>query len=264
LAQDAGNGRIDFPISFLSTGGPMRHTIVFALILAASGLISSYAQVPIKGNILARIFMKNRNDPALFSKEFWERGDYRVSPVTEMEFRESGNTTLLRIRRGTGDDWVSLDVNTIQRIEFNVMDKPVPGPVPRGTTSSVFIASPGHNAYLFERGRLTSPSGNFTLLMQTDGNLVLYKSECVENPSCAVWDSRTFREQGQYYLAMQDDGNLVIYRGRPPDDAGKAIWATRTDRTKSNYFLSLQDDGSLVICIGTGPSDNKGVIWSSK
>ena len=87
---------------------------------------------------------------------------------------------------------------------------------------------------------------------------------CVENPSCAVWNSGTFRERGQYHLAMQDDGNLVIYLGRPPDDASKAIWNTSTFRTKSNYFLSLQDDGSIVICLGTGPSDNKGVIWSSK
>ena len=124
----------------------MKHTItiVFALILAASGLTSSHAQAPIRGNILAQIFVKNSTSLALkLNLEFWKRGDYFVSPVTEMEFRKSGNTTLLRIRRGTGDDWVSLDVNTIQRIDFNVMDKPVPGPVPPGTGGPTTEPSPG-------------------------------------------------------------------------------------------------------------------------
>ncbi len=146
-------------------------------------------------------------------------------------------------------------------------DTPSPATDPgsaHGSATAAMAARPGRNAYLFETEKLASPNGKFTLLMQTDGNLVIYKSECVENPGCAVWNSRTYRETGQYYLAMQDDGNLVIYRGRPPDDSSKAIWNTQTYRERGSYFLSVQDDGSLAIHAGTAPSGDKGVIWSSK
>jgi hypothetical protein len=131
---------------------------------------------------------------------------------------------------------------------------------------SILKASPGHTARIYENGRLTSPSGNYVLIMQDDGNLVLYRGECANNPtpSCAVWDSRTHRERGSYYLAMQEDGNLVVYRGRPPDNPSNAIWDSRTFRSLGNYFLAVQDDGNVVIYEGTGMSDNRGAIWSIK
>jgi len=133
-------------------------------------------------------------------------------------------------------------------------------------TDSVLRASRGHASFLFENGRLTSPSGNYFLLMQTDGNLVLYRGECAggPTPSCAVWQTQTHREPGNYHLAMQDDGNLVVYRGRPPDDPSKAIWDSHTSGLGGEYFLSVQDDGNIVIYRGRGPADNRGAIWSSK
>lgn len=132
--------------------------------------------------------------------------------------------------------------------------------------NSILRASPGHNARLYEKGRLTSPSGTYVLIMQVDGNLVLYRGECASSPSpsCAVWDSHTYREEGHYYLAMQDDGNLVVYRGRPPENPSNAIWNSQTFRSVGDYFLAVQDDGNVVIYMGTGPEDNRGAIWSIK
>lgn len=141
-----------------------------------------------------------------------------------------------------------------------------PGSAFAAPRDSILRASPGHTTRLYEKGKLTSPSGNYVLIMQDDGNLVLYRGECsnTPSPSCAVWDSRTHREQGNYYLAMQEDGNLVVYRGRPPENPSNAIWDSRTFRAHGNYFLAVQDDGNVVIYEGTELSDNRGAIWSIK
>ena len=59
--------------------------------------------------------------------------------------------------------------------------------------------------------KLTSDNGQFTLCMQSDGNLVLYSGD---NP---LWESRT---QGKghppYRLVMQENSNLCIYYGSLP------------------------------------------------
>ena len=59
--------------------------------------------------------------------------------------------------------------------------------------------------------KLTSDNGQFTLCMQSDGNLVLYSGD---NP---LWESRT-RGMGHppYRLVMQENSNLCIYYGSLP------------------------------------------------
>lgn len=52
------------------------------------------------------------------------------------------------------------------------------------------------------------------LIMQTDGNLVLYNDK--EDP---VWSSNTARRPNSY-VVLQDDGNLVIYQRVPIFDIG--------------------------------------------
>ncbi len=77
--------------------------------------------------------------------------------------------------------------------------------------------------YLIEQWRPiwatdTGGAGNSNyLLMQKDGNLVLYA-----NDGSALWDTGTYGRGGKR-LAMQDDGNLVIY-----DEGGRAVWASGT------------------------------------
>jgi hypothetical protein len=129
--------------------------------------------------------------------------------------------------------------------------------------SAVLSAAPGRNVYLRVNEQMVSPSGNVVLVMQSDGNLVTYKSNCVGNPACAVWNSQTARAPGSYFLAMQEDGNLVIYRGTPQNNQG-VVWNSQSPGSFGNYFLTLQDDENLVIYRGTGPRDNKGAVWSTK
>jgi hypothetical protein len=64
----------------------------------------------------------------------------------------------------------------------------------------------------------TGTAGRATgsLVMQTDGNLVLYSTSGI-----ALWNSRTAGYAGAS-LAVQNDGNVVIYSG------GRAVWHTQT------------------------------------
>jgi hypothetical protein len=54
-------------------------------------------------------------------------------------------------------------------------------------------------------------------IMQRDGNLVLY----LHNGQ-PIWDSKTFGKPGSF-LVLQNDGNLVIYHPQP-------VWASNTSR----------------------------------
>ena len=129
--------------------------------------------------------------------------------------------------------------------------------------SAVITASPTHSGYLFDHEKVSSLNGKYIFIMQKDGNLVLYNSECGISPQCAIWNSGSYREQGQYYMAIQPDGNLVIYKGRPPAETPQAIWNSNTYGAVDYYFLAIQNDGNVVIYKGT-PMNNKGAIWSSK
>jgi hypothetical protein len=128
---------------------------------------------------------------------------------------------------------------------------------------AVITASSTHAGYLFDHEKISSPNGQYNLVMQKDGNLVLYDSKCGAEPKCAVWNSGSFREQGQYFMAIQPDGNLVIYKGKPPAATPQSIWDSKTYGKLDNYFLAIQDDANVVIYRGT-PNSNRGPIWSSK
>lgn len=129
--------------------------------------------------------------------------------------------------------------------------------------TSILTATLGKNGYLKVNERLESPNGKVGLVMQADGNLVMFKNPCLDKAICPIWDSKSVLGQGQFFMAMQEDGNLVIYRGTPEKIIGP-IWSSLSPGVKSNYFLALQDDSNLVIYRGTGLRDNQGAVWSSK
>ena len=116
----------------------------------------------------------------------------------------------------------------------------------------------------------TNGKGASTLIMQGDGNLVLYNGS--GNP---IWASGT-NGKGASTLIMQGDGNLVLYNG-----SGNPIWASGTNVNIGNtptsltlntsisqgaliispdgqHRLGLQGDGNLVLYNGSGNP-----IWAS-
>lgn len=101
---------------------------------------------------------------------------------------------------------------------------------------------------------VVSNSYQLYLILQSDGNLVLY--QC----GTALWSSNT-HGIAVTSCNMQTDGNLVIYAG-----AGNPIWASNTNG-KYGAHLEVQDDGNLVIydynhnpIWATGTRANPGVI----
>jgi RHS repeat-associated protein len=83
---------------------------------------------------------------------------------------------------------------------------------------------------------LDSPSGQYLLLMQTDGNLVLYDRV----HSAVTWNTATYGHPGAY-AAMQTDGNFVVY-----DVNNTALWSSNTSATNANV-VQMSDDGRVIV-----------------
>jgi len=93
---------------------------------------------------------------------------------------------------------------------------------------------------------LASPNGRYLLVMQTDGNLVLYAQ------GQALWASNTHHHAGAF-ATMQTDGNFVIYQGH------RAIWSSNSRHGASgSYVLFVQNDGNIVVY---SPANRP--IWAS-
>lgn len=79
---------------------------------------------------------------------------------------------------------------------------------------------------------LLSTDARFALILQTDGNLVLYSGH-------ALWQSGT-AGSGATHLVMQTDGNLVLYTA-----SNAPVWQTSTSGTGQAHLV-VQSDGNLV------------------
>jgi hypothetical protein len=94
---------------------------------------------------------------------------------------------------------------------------------------------------------LVASNNKTRLVMQSDGNLVLYRN----SDNKALWASNTANKPVNR-VVMQNDGNLVCY-----DAGGRAYWATGTDG-HPGARLALQTDGNLVVY-----STNNNPLWAS-
>ncbi len=108
---------------------------------------------------------------------------------------------------------------------------------------------------LFNGMQLTSRNGQYTLKMQSDGHLCIYKG------STFVWGTGVHGFQGGR-LVMQADGNLVVYQ------SNVAKWESKTHPAYNAKFndpnnkpvkLILTDDGNLVLYSASGQ-----VVWRAR
>jgi hypothetical protein len=106
--------------------------------------------------------------------------------------------------------------------------------------------------------KLTSSNGAFYLIMQTDGNLCIYKTA----DDGFVWCNMVHGFSNAT-LIMQGDGNLVIYNGR-----SQAKWSSKTHPYFNEEFrdfdnkptkLVLENDASLKLYNASGNA-----VWSNK
>ncbi|MFD7553344.1 FG-GAP-like repeat-containing protein [Streptomyces sp. NPDC059835] len=153
-------------------------------------------------------------------------GDLNGDGVTDLWARQTDNTMV---------GWQgkpSTDGTTVSSFSGSFEIDGVPGArIPAGTT-------------------LTSgqefPSGNSKLVMQADGNLVLYTKD--RKP---IWATNTDKNPGAV-ARMQSDGNFVVYKA----DGKTPVWSSRT--TTPYSYAVLHPRGVLVIYNASGQG-----LWTS-
>jgi surface antigen len=105
---------------------------------------------------------------------------------------------------------------------------------------------------LYPNQYLTSTDGRHVLILQGDGNLVLY------GPGYhALWSTAT-AGRPVHSLLMQSDGNLVLYG----TGSQGALWASGTAGHGSST-LRLQDDGNAVLYASGGATWSTGTASGS-
>ncbi|MER5866420.1 trypsin-like serine protease [Kitasatospora sp. NPDC002040] len=114
----------------------------------------------------------------------------------------------------------------------------------------------------FPSGRTVWPrqwaeQGSTLLMLQQDGNLVLYR----RSDGAALWASHTSGNPGTR-LVMQTDGNLVLYPANGGPETGGALWNSGTYGNHGAH-LRLQDDGNLVIYRQDGGQGIGGALWAT-
>jgi hypothetical protein len=120
-------------------------------------------------------------------------------------------------------------------VPAGVANAAAPAPLSTCNSSSPNTVTSGQE--LATGGCLLSPDRDYELIMQTDGNLVLY----YESQSDPLWNSDTEGNPGAYAI-MQTDGNLVVY----PGGGGSALWNSASNGAP-NATLVMQTDGNAVV-----------------
>jgi hypothetical protein len=123
----------------------------------------------------------------------------------------------------------------------------------------------------------TTPNGQYTLIMQVDGNLVVYQNNS-DGTKTAKFSTGTYannpygRGVGDHAV-IQADGNLVVYNcNNDGDKPGDSVWSSNTYTSgDSNSELVIQNDGNLVIYASNGKSwdaqshsESNGLLHSDK
>lgn len=90
---------------------------------------------------------------------------------------------------------------------------------------------------------IESGNGQFTVNMQSDGNLVEYQG------GTAIWATGT---SGAVQTVLQTDCNLVIYNAGQVGQPGGAVYTTGTGGGPNYCTFSVADDGSLAVTTSDG------------
>ncbi len=118
-----------------------------------------------------------------------------------------------------------------------------------GSMSGVASEAPTKTEWWFKSSGnqtiLQSPNGNYKLIYQGDGNLVLYNKA-----NAPIWATMT-NGKVSTKLSFQVDGNIVMFNG------SAVVWAPNC-HDKGGAKLVLQDDGNLVVY-----TNNNAPIWAT-
>jgi hypothetical protein len=145
------------------------------------------------------------------------------------------NSTLMRANTGT--------IRGVVHAPGNTATGGNPGPAWGGVGNTATFQGSDHlssSQILHSNEYLMSNNGQTVLMMQTDGNVVLYRGRS------AIWSTGTGNNNGAY-LTVQNDGNIVVYSA-----SNAPLWWTGTTSVTT---LTVQTDGNLVGYPTTGPAE---------
>lgn len=123
---------------------------------------------------------------------------------------------------------------------YNIHSFPYMAPPTPGSAGAFY---PSETPVLTLGQAMYSPNGQYFLILQTDGSLVLYNINWQ-----VLWSADTYQKGGQY-LFFAPDGNLVLAKNA---DASGVVWASNIYAANKNFllnqriFYALQDDGNFV------------------
>ena len=124
-------------------------------------------------------------------------------------------------------------------------------PVKFRTIPGAHIISPG-TEFSSNGMWCSSPNSEYVLILQNDGNLVLYRvigtpgqlKQGVTLSVSTLWRSKTAGHKGDVAI-MQEDGNLVVYSN--PDPRSRKVLGESKTAGINPSGLYVQDDGNVVI-----------------
>ena len=99
--------------------------------------------------------------------------------------------------------------------------------------------------------------------MLKDGNLLVFDEH--QDPRVAVWSTGTasVNEMQFAQLVVQDDGNLVLYKTDKPNcESTTAVWASNTNNG-NRHRLVLQNNGALCVVNADCTRDDCESDWCS-
>jgi hypothetical protein len=105
---------------------------------------------------------------------------------------------------------------------------------------------------------LQSPAKRYYAIMQTDGNLCVYKGTPQATAGLIWCTNRTAAGNTQFVTAMQTDGNLCTYIGTPAGYQAN-LWCSSAVAAGQSY-VTMQDDGNLCVYKGA-PYHATGGLW---
>lgn len=155
----------------------------------------------------------------------------------------------------TGTNYFDANDNTVGSLALDVCGKRLSSCAVRfgkasnfstaGTTNTL---NAGSQLLGSSQQKLVASNGWYQLIMQSDGNLVIY-----DKAGTPRWSTVTSISFGNAKVIMQNDGNLVLYRVSD----GTPFWASNTGGSGANRAV-LQDDGNLVLYTASGAG-----VWAS-
>jgi len=155
-------------------------------------------------------------------------------------------------RKPDGAVYVKDDGNDCQKWKIIATDNSAPQKLCPNGIDHIVSRGPSGGQITASGKAITSPDCNLRLVVQGDGNLVLY-----DRNNGVKWASGSFGgadNNGDNTLIMQPDGNLVLYNKK-----SRPIWSTGTYRRgQAPYTLSVQNNATISIVDGTGS-----ILWKN-